>query len=559
MVFVIVITIVLAGVMAKGVSTMKKGYELEKSLPEDSYTRAFLESQRLYFTAEGPGIQTFCGPMDYHKNLPIIDHMAKKYANSSVIMYGLVANWIPTFKTYVGLFHMFEPKNEAGFPADEDKFYVLLKKFIENPMGASFSKYIEFTDDPVPRIKWTYFPMQQIVSQDVWENEHIMEVVRKIADDTTAELNGDGKCFCYSVFHIFTEVIRYVEDEIIRNFALAGVAIFLTTFLLIVDLLTSFLVLVCVALTTVNIMGTLQYWGFYLDVNLVVLLIISIGMAVDYSAHIGYTFMTLTGTRKERASNTLRQIGPAVWHGAASTFLVFFVLIFGRSLSSFFAVFIMVVIYGLWQGIFFLPVVLALIGPSPYFNAGPEGTVTSAYLPNLELNVAASDHVQNTEDTIQTETVNSTLQNQTSRESKIMSDKVCAVEDLNAKTTIEDNQENESKEQTNGRNTPLEVIFTCMVERKEVNGYAHVANGVEKGKDNKKGANRNDSIEHVGVVETEDKCLEYETECKDNGNMITKSEAIQHANVGDCEVQLTDENGCKTNYVGDDSIQNTYL
>ena len=34
-----------------------------------------------------------------------------------------------------------------------------------------------------------------------------------------------------------------------------------------------------------------------MDVNMVVLLIISIGLAVDFSAHIGYTFMTVSGTR----------------------------------------------------------------------------------------------------------------------------------------------------------------------------------------------------------------------------------------------------------------------
>lgn len=40
----------------------------------------------------------------------------------------------------------------------------------------------------------------------------------------------------------------------------------------------------------------------------------------------------------ERATQTVCQIGPAIWHGAVTTFLVFFVLIFGKSLSAFFAV-----------------------------------------------------------------------------------------------------------------------------------------------------------------------------------------------------------------------------
>ena len=34
-----------------------------------------------------------------------------------------------------------------------------------------------------------------------------MEEVRRIADNTTAKLE-DGTCFVYSIFHIFTEVIR---------------------------------------------------------------------------------------------------------------------------------------------------------------------------------------------------------------------------------------------------------------------------------------------------------------------------------------------------------------
>ena len=45
------------------------------------------------------------------------------------------------------------------------------------------------------------------MSQEVWQNEHIMEEVRRIADNTTAKLE-DGTCFVYSIFHIFTEVIR---------------------------------------------------------------------------------------------------------------------------------------------------------------------------------------------------------------------------------------------------------------------------------------------------------------------------------------------------------------
>lgn len=380
-IIVLCVTFGVAGVMCWGISNIRKGFEVERSLPTDSYVRNFLESQRLYFSAEGPGIQCFCGPMDYQKNIVLLDEMANRYVNSSVVMYGLVANWIPIYKYFIDFKNVFGGNitlNEDGYPKDTEEFYDLLDEFFQGVFGLPFSKYIELSETKPKYIKWTYFPFQQIVSQDVWRNEYIMEEVRKIADETTSKLD-DGKCFVYSLFHIFTEVIRYVDWEITRNFILAGIAIFVVTLLLIVDLITSFLVLICVALTTIDIMGSLHFWDFYMDVNMVVLLIISIGLAVDFSAHIGYTFMTVSGTNYDRAKSTIYQIGPAIFHGAVTTFLVFFVLIFGRSLSLFFAVFILVVLFGLFHGLCFLPVVLSIIGPSPYYNAGPSGTDDSIW------------------------------------------------------------------------------------------------------------------------------------------------------------------------------------
>lgn len=379
----ILITLGLAGVMSYGVSNIRKGFEIERSLPGDSYTRKFLESQRLYFTAEGPGIQTFCGRMDYYENIGGLQKMVQEYENSSVIMNGLVGNWIYGYKLFLAIFYR-GARNDYGMPVNKTHFYTNLKPFLESPIGAPFSKYLEITGSEVPDIKWCYFPMQQVVSTDVWMNEYIMEEVRHIAD--TADIKG-GKCFSYSLFHIFTEVIRYVETEIMRNFILAGVAIFIVTLVLIVDLITSFFVLVCVGLTTLDIMGSIHFWDFYLDVNMVVLLIISIGLAVDFSAHIGYTFMTITGSRKDRAVHTLCQIGPAIIHGAVTTFFVFFVLIFAQSLSSFFAVFVLVVVYGAFHGLCFLPVVLSLIGPDPYYNAGPDGTETQKVSADLEYQI----------------------------------------------------------------------------------------------------------------------------------------------------------------------------
>lgn len=47
----------------------------------------------------------------------------------------------------------------------------------------------------------------------------------------------------------------------------------------------------------VNMGGTLYFWGLTIDTVTSVMLILAIGLAIDYSAHVGHTFMTINGTR----------------------------------------------------------------------------------------------------------------------------------------------------------------------------------------------------------------------------------------------------------------------
>ena len=47
----------------------------------------------------------------------------------------------------------------------------------------------------------------------------------------------------------------------------------------------------------VNVMGTAHFWYQTIDTVLAIQLIVGIGLAVDYSAHIGHCFMTVTGNR----------------------------------------------------------------------------------------------------------------------------------------------------------------------------------------------------------------------------------------------------------------------
>ncbi len=63
------------------------------------------------------------------------------------------------------------------------------------------------------------------------------------------------KVFPWSFDFASWETDRFIDVELLRNLLLAGSAIFLVTLILIANIITSFWVLVCVAMTLVSLLS----------------------------------------------------------------------------------------------------------------------------------------------------------------------------------------------------------------------------------------------------------------------------------------------------------------
>ena len=111
----------------------------------------------------------------------------------------------------------------------------------------------------------------------------------------------------------------------------------------------------------------MHFWDLTIDVISCNTLVISIGLCVDFSAHIAHGFLSRRGSREQRVTRTLTKIGPAVLNGGLSTLLAFVLLSASESYVclSFFKIFFLICILGLFHGLLVLPVLLSLIGPLP--------------------------------------------------------------------------------------------------------------------------------------------------------------------------------------------------
>jgi len=125
------------------------------------------------------------------------------------------------------------------------------------------------------------------------------------------------------------------------------------------------MVMMMVGVTLIDIVGFLYLWNVHIDIVSCINIVISVGLCVDYSVHIGHSYIVAHGSRLEKTLRSIETIGPAVFNGGLTTFLA--LTLCGGSTShtfvTFFKVFVLTVVFGLYHGLVLLPVLLSLFGP----------------------------------------------------------------------------------------------------------------------------------------------------------------------------------------------------
>lgn len=192
-----------------------------------------------------------------------------------------------------------------------------------------------------------------------------------VRSDISAVSGNDGQIFAYGAQWLNYEQYKSISAEAFRNISITLAACFVIIAILVVEWKTVVSVSLSLCLTFTNIVGYMHFWGLTIDSVTVIMLVIALGLAVDYSAHIGRAYLEKRGSPNERIVSTLEDMGVAVWNGAMSTFMA--VLILGSSDSyvfqTFFKQLFLCIVLGLSHGMIFLPTVLSLVKPEPYDEA----------------------------------------------------------------------------------------------------------------------------------------------------------------------------------------------
>ncbi|XP_052033068.1 protein patched homolog 2 isoform X2 [Apodemus sylvaticus] len=157
-----------------------------------------------------------------------------------------------------------------------------------------------------------------------------------------------------------------------RCFLLAVCILLVCTFLVCALLLlspwTAGLIVLVLAMMTVELFGIMGFLGIKLSAIPVVILVASIGIGVEFTVHVALGFLTSHGSRNLRAASALEQTFAPVMDGAVSTLLGLLMLAgsnFDFIIRYFFVVLTVLTFLGLLHGLLLLPVLLSVLGPPP--------------------------------------------------------------------------------------------------------------------------------------------------------------------------------------------------
>merc|ERR1719508_534512 len=189
---------------------------------------------------------------------------------------------------------------------------------------------------------------------------------KQTIDNIVARANLSTKAFVQAPIYQAWETDAIISVELWRNLGMAMLAVGFVSLSMLGNIRLCLMVLACVMLTLVDLVGTLHFWDVTIDVVSCVNVVLATGLSVDYSVHIANAFSSSEGCATSRTKAALTSLGPAVFNGGVTTLLAVIVLPFSRShiFVTFFKVFALTVLYGLFHGLVLLPVLLTTLGLS---------------------------------------------------------------------------------------------------------------------------------------------------------------------------------------------------
>jgi len=268
-----------------------------------------------------------------------------------------------------------------GLPEGEE-FMAYLRQWLISPTTeecplagkASFGDALALSEDK-SEVVASHFRTFHIPLKSQADFINSFHTAHRIADDISQQ--SGTQVFPYAYHYVFFDQFAHIIGITQQILGLGLAAVLIVTALLLGSWRTGSIVTAVVAMTVTSVMGVMSMWGISLNAISLVNLVISLGIAVEFCAHIARAFMSAGSglpndhpagqkERDERMWTALVDVGPSVLSGITFTkFIGMCVLALTRSKILkiyYFRMWFTLIVSGALHGLVLLPVILSLAG-----------------------------------------------------------------------------------------------------------------------------------------------------------------------------------------------------
>ncbi|XP_063062244.1 patched domain-containing protein 3 [Engraulis encrasicolus] len=349
------VVLIYAGYLAGsiyGCFQMQEGIELKNLAPDDSYVASYYDNENAYFTEYGPFVMLVIRNQSFQyweqSARDSLSVCLKEFESSEMVAKNMIISWLESYELYGNL---------SGLNLNSEN--VFMKNVSEFLTKAGFSQDVNITDGKILASR-LFIPTVNISSAT--DEKDMLNFFRETAVGLTCK---DLDALVYHPAFIYYDQYAVIVSNTIQNIAVATVVMLVISLLLIPSPLSSLWVTFAIASVIVGVAGFMALWGVNLDSISMINLVICIGFSVDFSAHISYAFVSSNErTANKKAVDAVYNLGYPIVQGAISTIAGVVVLSAAKSyiFRTFFKIMFLVITFGAFHGIVFIPVFLTFFG-----------------------------------------------------------------------------------------------------------------------------------------------------------------------------------------------------
>lgn len=322
-----------------GASRAVVDFEISSFMSKDSFTRQYEQAEKTYFASDEGGLRSSIYVHGVDISNPDVQESVDSFL-AELFEYGYItglpaAFWLDGFRSYVAsatnastLSLSFEEQLDE-FLSIEQVYKMFGQDIVrENGTVVAFRASVNL---PITELSPASDQIDLVVGQ------RSLSLRQPLNKANTPE--GIIPMFLFNENFEFYDHFRRISGELAGSLIISTVVVGLISLLFLPHVIGAVLTVMVIGAINVELVGIVYFAGFNIDTLSMFILIMSIGLTVDYCMHIVHSYLHSLNkefaSRNKRVEFALIEIGASVFQGGFSTFLGALVLGFAQNIGEF--------------------------------------------------------------------------------------------------------------------------------------------------------------------------------------------------------------------------------